>query len=59
MKIKLMDVIRWIITVVMLVLMWRGNKFCLYYFVTGMVIVSEVVGMYLDKIVNILKKLHE
>jgi hypothetical protein len=58
MKIKPKDVIRWVLTVIMLVLMWRGNKFCLYYFVTGSVIAFEVLGKMLDKIARIIKKIN-
>jgi hypothetical protein len=58
MKIKPLIIVRWVLTVIMLVLMWRGNKFCLYYFVTGMVAVSEVMNLSLGKIAKILKGLH-
>ena len=39
---KIQDYIRWIITIVLLVFMWRGNTIILYIAITSLVISNEL-----------------
>jgi hypothetical protein len=54
-KLKTGDFIRWILTIAMIVMMWRGNKFCLYFLVTGLSVANEATRLAIKTIARRLK----